>query len=149
MGSITSANAKLTFTVRGRGGLPIVGPFTVQGFASDDAFAVETVESAQAVMGVDGKLSAGFVPNPAIQTITLQADSPSRRLFDDWYTAQARLKDVVVADGVLLLEGPGVAYALAKGYLTQYTPMPQGKKILQPMTYQITWETVQPAPLGV
>lgn len=146
MGSITSANAKLTFTVRGPAGI-VVGPFTVQGYAGDDAFATETVEAAQAVMGVDGKLSAGFVPNPAIQTITLQPDSPSRRLFEAWYGAQQALGDVLEADGFLALPGPGVAYGLVKGYLTQYTPMPQGKKILQPMTYQITWENVQPAPL--
>lgn len=148
MSTITSANAKLTFTVRSRAGI-VVGPFTVQGYASDDAFATETVEAAQALMGVDGKLSAGFVPNPAIQTITLQADSKSRPLFEAWYGAQKALKDALFAEGVLLLEGPGVVYALVKGVLTQYTPMPQGKKVLQPMTFQITWEDVQPAPLQV
>lgn len=148
MGSITSANAKLAFTVRGPAGI-IVGPFTVEGYATDDAFATEAVESAQAVMGVDGKLSGGFVPNPAIQTITLMPNSESRPLFDAWYTAQKALKDVLRADGALALPGPGVAYALVKGYLTQYTPMPQGKKTLQPMTFQITWEEVQPAPLTV
>jgi hypothetical protein len=146
--TITSANAKLTLTVRSGLGI-VVGPFTVQGFASDDAFATEPVERAQALMGVDGKMSAGWVPNMTPQVITLQADSPSVSIFETWDGAQAVLRDVLFADGVLSLPGLGKAYALVKGVLTRITPIPQGKKVLQPVTYEITWETVQAAPVTV
>lgn len=148
MATITSANAKLTLTVRSALGI-VVGPFTVQGYASDDAFATEAVERAQALMGVDGKMSAGYVPSLTPQVITLQADSPSVALFETWEGAQAVLKDVLFADGVLALPGVQKGYALIKGVMTRLTPMPQGKKVLQPVTYEITWETVQPAPLTV
>ena len=148
MGTITSANAKQTITVRGPAGV-VVGPFTLQGFASDDAFVTEVADSAEAIMGVDGQLSAGFVPFPVKQTITLQANSPSIALFDAWLGAQQVLKDVLTADGVLALPGLQKAYAQVKGFLTRVTPIPQAKRVLQPVTYEITWEAVQPAPLTV
>lgn len=148
MATITSANAKLSFTVRGPAGI-VVGPFTVQGYASDDAFATEVVDSAEAVMGVDGRMSVGFTPFITRQTITLQADSPSIALFEAWLGAQQVLKDVLIADGALSYPGLQKAYALVRGALTRLTPMPQAKRVLQPVTYEIAWETVQPAPVTV
>lgn len=148
MATITSANAKLSFTVRGPAGI-VVGPFTVQGYASDDAFVTEVADSAEAVMGVDGRMSAGFVPFITRQTITLQADSPSIQLFEAWLGAQQVLKDMLFADGVLALPGLQKSYALIKGALTRITPIPQAKRVLQPVTYEIAWETVQPAPISV
>lgn len=148
MATITSANAKLTFTVRGPAGV-VVGPFTVQGYASDDAFVTEVADSAEAVMGVDGRMSAGFVPFITRQTITLQADSPSIALFEAWLGAQQVLKDMLFADGALSLPGLQKSYALIKGALTRITPIPQAKRVLQPVTYEIAWETVQPAPIAV
>lgn len=148
MATITSANAKLTFTVRGPAGI-VVGPFTVQGYASDDAFATETVDAAEAIMGVDGKMSAGFTPYIVRQTIILQADSASVPLFEAWLGAQNVLRDVLFADGALSYPGLTKAYALIKGVLTRVTPMPQAKRVLQPVTYEIAWETVQPAPIAI
>lgn len=148
MATITSANSKLSFTVRSNAGI-VVGPFTCQGYASDDAFVTEVVDSAEAVMGVDGRMSAGFTPYITRQTITLQADSPSIDLFEAWLGAQQVLKDVLFADGVLSLPGLQKSYALIKGVLTRITPIPQAKRVLQPVTYEIAWETVQPAPLSV
>lgn len=148
MATITASNAKLTFTVRGPAGI-VVGPFTVQGYASDDAFATEMVDSAEVLMGVDGKMSGGKVPYIVRQTIILQADSASIALFEAWEGAQQQLQDLLTADGALSYPGLTKAYALIKGYLTRLTPMPQAKRVLQPVSYEIAWETVQPAPISV
>lgn len=148
MPTITSANAKLSFTVRSNAGI-VVGPFTVQGYASDDAFATDAVDAAEAVMGVDGKMSAGLTPFITKQVITLQADSSSIPLFEAWEGAQQVLKDVLFADGALSLPGLQKSYALVKGALTRLTPIPPGKKVLQPVTYEISWESVTPAPIAV
>lgn len=148
MSTITSANSKLTFTVRSPAGI-VVGPFTVQGYASDDAFATDAVERAIAMMGVDGFMSAGYVPSMTPQTIHLQADSPSIDLFEAWDGAQSVLRDVLFADGVLALPGLQKAYGLVKGVLTRVTPIPQAKKVLQPVTYEITWQSVIPSPISV
>lgn len=148
MTTITSANAKLTLTVTGPAGI-VVGPFTVQGYATDDAFATEMVDSAEAVIGVDGFMSGGFTPYITKQQITLFPNSPSVQLFETWLGAQKALRDLLEANGVLALPGPQKAYGLVKGYLTRITPMPPGKKILQPMSYEISWEDVIPAPITV
>lgn len=148
MSTITSANCKLTFTVRGPAGV-VVGPFTVQGYASDDAFATEAVESAIAMLGVDGIMSAGWVPRMTKQVVTLQADSPSIPLFEAWDGAQSVLRDVLFADGVLAYPGLLKAYALVKGVLTRLTPIPAGRRVLEPQVFEITWGTVQPAPIAV
>lgn len=148
MTTITSANCKLTFTVRGPAGI-VVGPFTVQGYASDDAFATEAVESAVAMQGVDGKMSAGWVPRLTKQNVRLAADSPSVALFEAWDGAQSVLRDVLFADGALAYPGLQKGYALLKGVLTRVTPMPAAKRTLEPVEYEITWETVQPAPIAV
>lgn len=146
MSTITSANCKLTFTVRSPTGI-VVGPFTVQGYASDDAFAVEAVEAAVAIVGVDGRMSAGWVPRLTKQLVRLQADSPSKPLFEAWDGAQTLLRDVLFADGALAYPGLQMGYALVKGVLTRLTPMPAAKRTLEPVDYEITWETVQAAPI--
>lgn len=148
MGTITSANSNLTFTVRGPVGI-VVGPFTVQGYATDDAFATEAVESAIAVMGVDGRMSAGWVPRLTKQIINLQADSPSIALFEAWDGAQQTLRDVLKADGALSYPGLSKGYALVNGVLTRVTTMPAARRVLEPVVYEITWGLVQPAPITV
>lgn len=144
MNTITSANSVLTLTVPGL--LPV--PFTVQGYGTDDAFATEQVQSAETMMGVDGKMSAGFTPFITPMTITLQADSPSIEVFDSWLGAQAVAKELFFAQGALSLPSVGKTYVMTKGALSRITQVPAGKKVLQPVTYQIDWESVTPTPLA-
>lgn len=147
MTTITSANSKLSLTIRSSAGVAIVGPFTLEGYATDDAFAVEAVESGIAKKGVDGRMSAGFVPFVTVQTIMLQADSPSIQLFDDWMAAEQALKDKLYADGALTQPGPQKAYVMVKGVLTRYTTLAAARRTLEPVQYQITWDQVNPTPL--
>ena len=97
-------------------------------------------------MGVDGILSAGFVFVARVQKITLQADSASNLIFDTWNTQQEAAQDVYPASGLLRLPGIATKFTQTKGFLTGYKPAPAGKKVLQPRTYEITWERVAPAP---
>lgn len=125
--SITSANAKLTLTVRNTVGI-VVGPFTLEGYAADAAFATETVDAAEALMGVDGKMAAGYLPRITRYTISLMANSPSIALMEAWDNAQKVLGDVLVADGFLAAPSLGRAYALVKGVLTRLTPIPTARR---------------------
>ena len=72
--TITSANSVFTIVIAGL----FPAPVQLQGYASDKAFTTEALDLAEVQMGVDGRMTAGFVPNPTKQTITLQADSPSK-----------------------------------------------------------------------
>lgn len=147
--SITSANAKLTLTVRNSVGV-VVGPFTLEGYAADAAFATETVDAAEALMGVDGKMAAGYLPRITRYTISLMANSPSIAFMDDWDNAQKVLGDVLVADGFLAAPSLGRAWALVKGVLTRLTPIPTARRTFsEPVVYELAWESVTAAPITV
>ncbi len=147
--SITSANAKLTLTVRSPAGI-VVGPFTVEGYAQDASLATETVDAAEALMGVDGKIAAGYLPRITKQQISLMANSPSIALFEAWDNAQKVLGDVLVADGFVAAPSLGKAFACVKGFLTRLTVMPTGRKTFsEPMVYELSWESITPAPITV
>ena len=83
MASITSANAIIMLTIPDL----FPAPQQLQGFAADDVYGVNDLKSAEVLMGVDGKLSGGFVFVPIEWSISFQADSPSLDIFDQWWTA--------------------------------------------------------------
>ena len=140
--SITTANAVVMLGI-----IPLFPiPQQIQGFASDEVYDVPSIKSAEALMGVDGKKSSGFVYVLIPQTITLQADSLSNAFFDTWWTQNQSAVDDYVASGLIRLPAIGMKFNFVNGSLTGYKPMPAGKKILQPRTYEITWESIAPAP---
>ena len=60
MATLTSANSAFSLQIANL--YPV--PQSIQGYAADDAFAVDDVEPVETVMGVDGKLSGGYTPYP-------------------------------------------------------------------------------------
>lgn len=154
MGTITSANSDFRL-------IPVVGSaaalllpalagvgFPVQGYATDDAFATDMVETAIARMGVDARMSAGWVPRLTPQQITLQSDSPSIPLFEALVGAQDSIREVIFLNGALALPSVNTGYALTNGVLTRITPVRPAKRVLEPVQYEITWESCVPAPLA-
>lgn len=138
MATITSANSTLAISITGL----FQAPQNIKGYAADDAFTAEALEMAEVVMGVDGRLSAGFVFSPVKQTITLMPDSPSIPFFDTWASAEKAVKEKYAANATALLPAVGKKYTLTNGYLTTAPAMPSVKKTLQPQVYVITWERV-------
>lgn len=144
---ITSANAVFTIAPRAAGLIGSGGAFTVEGFASDSAFMAEDVDVAEARIGVDGKPSFGYVPYLTKQTLTLQADSPSITLFEAIVGAQNALRQPMFLDAVLVLPAVAKNYVFTLGAMTRLTPFPPGKKVLEPVSYELTWGTVAAVPL--
>lgn len=120
----------------------------LEGYAADAAFAMENADAAETSLGVDGKLSAGWIPRSYTQTITLQPDSISRAVFDALVTAQDATRTVYRLNGVITLPTNQYSYNLTRGVLKNYTAMPTAQKILQPMTFVIEWERVLTVPIG-
>ena len=120
----------------------------LEGYAADAAFAMDNADTAETMLGVDGKLSAGWIPRSYNQTITLQADSKSRALFDALVTAQDATRNVFRLNGVINLPGNQYNYNLTRGVLKNYTAMPTAQKVLQPLTFVIEWEKVLAVPIG-
>lgn len=143
MATITAANAIIMFSIPGL----FPTPQQLQGFATDDVFDTDALESAEVMMGVDGKLSGGFVYVAIKQNYALQADSPSAIIFDQWYAVQQQIQDLYTANATVTLTSLGTKWALTKGFLTTYKPVPDAKKLLQPRKFGITWQSISPAPV--
>lgn len=143
MSTLTTANSAVSLVVRGL--FPV--PQRLQGYATDDSFAADDVNPMETQMGVDGQLSAGYVPYPTAITFTFQADSPSVAMFDTVLEAQKANKEGFIFDGTIIIQGTGDKYAMTKGYLTTATPMSTAKKMLQPRKFTITFESVTKAPV--
>lgn len=138
---ITAADSVLTLSVAS----VYPTPQTIAGFATDDAFNFGDVDVAEGQMGVDGVLSAGWVPVAFTQEITLQADSDSNMFFEQWYLAQKAARTVFRSSGTAIIPSTSRQYRLTRGILRQYSPAPQAKKLLQPRRYSIMWEAVIPS----
>ncbi len=142
MATLTAANAVITLTIPGIFSIPQ----QLQQFAVDDVADVDTLTIAETLMGVDGFLSGGFVFNAVKYTFTLQADSPSCFLFDQWKNAQATLLDTFPCNGGLLLKSLGTKWTWTRGFLVDYSPAPNIKKILQPRKFGVVFQRVFPQP---
>lgn len=142
MATITSANSALTLQIEGL--YPV--PQSIQGYATDDAFAADDVTNVETMMGVDGKLSGGFTPQPTKLTITLQADSASNDVFDNWIAAQKAARETYISNAAISLPGTRGKYIFTRGFLTSNSSMPGAKKVLQPRKFEITFESCSKAP---
>jgi nitroreductase len=136
--TITSANSVFTIVVPGL----FPAPVQLRGYATDRAFTTEAIDLAEVQMGVDGRMTAGFVPNPVKQTITLQADSPSKDIFTALIQAMKTAREVYFVSGSIALPSTGEAFTLTRGILTNAKQIPDAQKVLQPVDYVITWESV-------
>jgi len=142
MGVVTAADVGLFLSIP----LLFPTPQQIQGFANDDAFDIPQIKSAEVMIGVDGVLSAGFVFVPFVQSIALQADSASNLFFDTWWTQMQATKSTYQCAGLIKMPSISTKYSLLTGFLTGYKPIPPVKRLLQPRTHEITWQTFYPAP---
>lgn len=144
MPDITSVNAVLTLSAAGL----LSVPTRIQGFATDDIFSVAPVSPIETMMGLDGALSAGFVYTEKKMDITLMAGSASNSFFDALQNAQEAAVQPFELSGLLILPSTGLQAVLIVGFLTRYPPVPNGKKVLQPRTFEITWQNINISPVG-
>lgn len=136
--TITSANSIFTLTIPGL----FQAPVQLMGYSTDRAFTTDATQMAEAQMGVDGRLSAGYTPSPIVQTITLQADSPSRDIFSTLITAMDTAREVYWLNGTISLPATGESYSMIRGVLVNAKAIPDAQRVLAPIDYMITWESV-------
>lgn len=143
MPTLTVANSSFTLS------LPDVFPVPqpIEGYSADDAFDTENVAPSEAVMGVDANLSAGYTPYPVKLKFVLQGDSPSNEVMDTWRQTMDQQRETFFANATIVAPGLGKVFTFTKGSLTGDMPMPQGKKIFQPQTYEITFQNITAAPV--
>lgn len=138
MRSITSVTAVFALVIPG----VFNSPQIIQGYSTDDMFDLDTVAKTETRMGVDGRLSGGYVIHPRKMKIKLEADSSSQGVFDAWAAAMDTALDAIPASATITVISNGSQYTLTRGFLTGYKDMPDAKKTLQPLDYEITWESI-------
>ena len=143
MATITAANAVFMISVANL----FDAPQQLQGFAADDIFSHALVAPVETLMGVDGILSGGWTPQPKVQTVALQADSPSNYFFDTWYAAQEQLREVYLAQAHITLSSIDRTFTCVQGFLTNYPPMADARRVLQPRRFTITWQSITGGPV--
>lgn len=142
--TITSANAVFMLGIETI--FPV--PVRLQHYSADSMFTSDAIPTAEVSMGVDGRLSAGFIFVPFVQSIMLQADSASNAVFDQWFAQQQRTREAYAARGLITLPSVGKKYNLVRGFLTSYKAIPDAGKVLASRTHQITWEVPVPSNAG-
>lgn len=140
--SLTAANSTILLGITNL----FSTPQQLYGFAADDIFDVDQVKRAETLMGVDGILSGGFAWEEVKQTFSLQADSPSCSIFDQWQQAEIAISDVYPAFATVILPGISTKFSCTNGFLLTASPMPKAKTLLQPRQFVISWNNVSPAP---
>lgn len=140
--TITAANAILLLGVERL--YPV--PQRIQGFSADDVMDTDNIEPTETAMGVDGRLSAGWVATSVRQNITLQADSTSNDFFENWANAEQTAREKYIATGTLLLPATGRKYQMTRGFLRGLVLVPSLRRTIQPRRYTIEWERITPAP---
>ena len=140
--TITAANAVLMLGVTGLYDVPK----QIQGFTADDVTDLDALTVGETSMGVDGRLSAGFVHAPVAQSIMLKADSLSNDMFDNWAQAEQHAGEKYVAFGSILLKATGHRYTMTRGFLQSTTIMPGVGKTLKDRKFQLVWERVYASP---
>jgi hypothetical protein len=141
-GTLTVANSTLAMTVEAL----FPQSQRIQGYSADDAFDFESVENGEYSMGIDGKLSAGFVYNEIPFTITLQADSASLSLFEQTYLYEVSNRTKLGVDVTLTLPAVSKRYDLTGGFQRRFKA-PSGKKILQPGVVEFVFARLAVSPL--
>ena len=141
---LTAADVSISLIVAGL----FSNPQTLQGFEVDDIFSTPDVETAETKMGVDGKLSAGWIPAPIMMDIHLQGDSLSVDLFESVYEYEQAARTKLAWSGRVRIPALGKSYVMTNGYLKAYKPSSDAKKILQGRKFGLVWESVLPVPVA-
>jgi Tail fiber protein gp32 len=135
MTTLTVANSVLTLTCAPLG----IGPVQMQGYATDDAFDTMNVKPVEAIVGVDGNMSYGFTAFLVPFKLILQADSPSIPIMDAIEEAQETVLEAFPMNISLAAHGLGKLWTFTKGVITDFKKTPQGKKLMGPQSYEITF----------
>lgn len=131
-GDITSANAVLVLTA----GKLFPAGVTLQGFATDQSYSQDELQVTEDRMGVDGNLVAGWIPSIKPVTIMLEASSPSYTAMATLYRAMEMARAPIICSLVATVPSIGRVFTWSEGVLKSGTPVPSGKKILDPTTWK-------------
>lgn len=137
--TITSANSVITLFAPQYSPLPLI----VGGAATDEWVGIDPQAQAEVMKGVDGRMSAGWLPSITQTTIKLQADSDSLAWMRGLLTAQTANREILwLTTGTIMIPGVNESYVLSKGVIENGGIIPGIGKVLSPLVYTIKWDRV-------
>lgn len=137
VGNITDADAIIILTIENL----YPSGVQLQGFAADTAWTAGDSQVAEARMGVDGKLSAGYTPVPRTITVALEASSPSLEVMRRLVEASQVSRAVFTCHMQITIPAQEKEYQLANGVLQTAHDLSDGKKVLDPSQFTFLFET--------
>lgn len=134
---ITSANSKTSL----HNALFPAG-LSFQGYAADNAWSTETVQTVEARMGADGKASFGYTPVLRNITFHFSPDSPTVERLG--YLNQVQDSSNAPIIGQMVIEIPSLKKTvyLKNGCLVSSTYFPSAAKVLEPQDFTFNFESV-------
>lgn len=133
---ITSANAVAVLTVDT---LFPVG-MRLENWSTDAAVTADERQIAETRMGIDGKMSAGYIPSPHVITLTFEPISPSLRLIETVVKSTEALRKTFRCGLTITLPSLGKVFAYQNGVVMNDKLFPDIKKILDPVTVKWNFE---------
>ena len=141
VGNITDADAVIILTVDNL----YPSGVQIQGFSTDTAWTAGDAQIAEARMGVDGKLSAGYTPAPRTINISLEASSPSLTVMRNIIETSQMTKVVFSCSMQITIPAQGKEYTLSNGVLQTGHDISDGKKVLDPSQFTFIFESSKSA----
>lgn len=137
--SLTAVNAVATIIV------PEIAPagHIIEGEFLDQAYATGDLVNKELKMSLQSKLYGGYIPQIKTVSVTLLPGSPSAKFFADWYQAEQAQKSTIECK-TLVIALPAIKSVVTytNGFLTKAKIMPDVKKVLQEVTYEMSFGTV-------
>ncbi|WP_049602472.1 phage tail fiber protein, partial [Yersinia nurmii] len=111
----------------------------------EDMFDTAALQNSEDMMSADGKYHAGYIFNPTEFTINLMPTSNAGTLIGDWYSAERAAVAKFACNAVLVIPSLNIKYNFVNGVLYTWTPIPSGKRVLQPRPAVFHFESCTPS----
>lgn len=134
--NITSANASVSM-------LSVSGNIDFEGYSADDIFTADSVDFAETRIGVDGKMSAGYIPQIKTNTFNFEASSKTIPKLLNLYAISEATRSPIFVTMIVIIPAVGKKY-ICEGVMKGTKPMFDAKKTLEPMPVKFDFESVIP-----
>lgn len=112
-------------------------------FGADSAITAESVQQLQTKMTIDGKLVAGYAPEPQPVTLTFQPSSPVIPYIKTWRQSQQSNRRPYKCRLNVRTRATGSEVTYFNGFLSQCPPMAEVGKTLGEIAIQLTFERAE------
>lgn len=109
-------------------------------FTADTAISSDGLQIAEARMGVDGHLAAGYTPQPVRVTVNLEADADCATMLQTVYSAMVATKKVFKCSLVVTCPSVQKVYTFSTGVLDNCTAFTSIGRVLNPTSWSFVFE---------